>query len=151
MRVTVGKIKLASSTALALLGLGDLYVHIAQRGDPALALAACAWSVDLAVSCLATTLSFAAFPRTRRSDLARTTLLVLVLIQIADRAVFGELRLASLAADAAGAYGVFAASCLERLRTLVRDDPSAPFSIVYPEDRRRRRRSMKAAAPTVLG
>ena len=62
---------------------------------------------------------------------------------------FGAL---ALLADALGVLAVFVPSFIERFRSLTRADPHEPFSMVYPNDRRRRRRStspVRAAARVV--
>ena len=129
--VTVGRVKLASVAALVLLVAAGAYVHLAQRTDAGVAEVAGTWSTHLAASCVAAFLSFAAFPATRRSDLARTVAMALLLLEVGDRLMFGAWRWADVAADVA-------ASCLERLRGLMRNAPETPFSIAYPGDRRRR-------------
>jgi hypothetical protein len=144
MRITVGRVKLASIAALACVVLGGSYMYLAQHGDAAPAGTDGAWPLHLVGAYVAATLSFAAFPSTRRADLARTTLMALLLMEIVDRLVFGRLNLANIVADAVGAYAVFASSCLERLRAVMRSDPHAPFSVVYPGDRRRRRRASRS-------
>jgi hypothetical protein len=87
-------------------------------------------------------------PATRRSDIAKGVTLLAVLIQLARRVCGYECDLLEVPCDALGAYAVFVSSCIERFRALNRADPYESFSLVYPNDRRRR--SKKPAKAAVL-
>lgn len=92
---------------------------------------------------LLTAVSFAAFPRLRRSDLARAALLLGGGIEVAQ--MFGH-RSASLgdwAADAVGVATVYGSSLIESARKMAREHGSVPFSAISAMERRSSRRASK--------
>lgn len=92
-----------------------------------------------------TAVSFAAFPRLRRADLARTALLLGGAVEIAQ--LFGG-RSASLIdwlADAAGIFTVYGSSLIESGRKMAREQGELSLASIAAMDRRRPRRIFKAA------
>jgi hypothetical protein len=90
-------------------------------------------------------ISFLAFPRMRRNDLAAAAVLLGASVEIAQ--LFTPDRTASfddLFADAVGVTLVYAISHIEQLRAMARKQGSASFSEIKAQNRRRRRR--RAAA-----
>jgi hypothetical protein len=142
MRVEVGTVKLFSGSLLAgaaaLVGAG-FFCETCPHEPSALALARIA---HLCLIFAITLLAFASLPTTRRSDIAKGVALLAVLIQLARRIAGYDWDLAEIPCDMLGAYAVFVTSCVERFRALNRSDPHEPFSLVYPNDRRRRSRKV---------
>jgi VanZ family protein len=90
-----------------------------------------------------TAVSFAAFPRMRRADLARAALVLGAGIEVAQ--LFGH-RSASFgdwAADAVGVLTVYGSSLIESARKMARDHGSVPFATLAAADRRRPRKTVK--------
>lgn len=90
-----------------------------------------------------TAVSFLAFPRMRRADLARTALILGAGIEAAQ--LFGD-RSASLgdwAADAVGVLTVYGSSLIESVRQTAREQGSVPFTTLAAGDRRRVRKTAK--------
>lgn len=85
--------------------------------------------------------SFLAFPRMRRNDLAIAAVLMGASIEVAQ--LFTSDRSASfgdLAADSLGVGVIFLASHIENLRSLARKQGNLSFSEIAAQDRRRRKR-----------
>jgi len=149
MRIEVGTIKLLSRVVLAVSGVivsvgffDEIMHHDASEIFLSRGAHAC-------ILYGLTLLAFAAMPATRRSDIAKTVTLFAVLIQLGRRLAGFECDILEVPCDALGAYAVFTASCVERLRALNRTDPHEPFSLVYPNDRRRQSRSAVRTAKVV--
>lgn len=140
MRIEVGTVRVSSVLALTAVGAAWACSLAAQNpaGD-----ANGEVIIQFLAAYLVTLLGFAGLPRTRRSDIFKVVILVAILGQLALLLGRGT-RLSALGADAAGALAVFVPSFMERFRSLVRADPHEPFSMVYPDNRRRR--SMRGAA-----
>lgn len=91
--------------------------------------------------------SFLAFPRSRRSDLTLAALVLGAAIEIAQ--IFDH-RTASLLdwmADASGILAVYAASMIETVRKMTREQGDLTFSQIAAMDRRRARRRVVAFEP----
>ena len=147
MRLEVGTVKLASRVCLGavLLGTGLGLFNEVVRHDPTLVTSGRAMhAFDL--YCV-TMLGFAAFPATRRSDIAKVAVLGAALLQIARLLSHHECDPFEMVFDVLGACAVFSGSFLERFRTLTRADPHEPFSMIYPSNRRASR-SRKSATPS---
>jgi len=146
MRVEVGTIKLLSCSLLAgaaaLVGAG-FFCEIRAHDPSAMALARIA---HLCLTFCLTLLAFAAMPSTRRSDIAKGVALLAILLQLARRMAGYDWDLLEVPCDVLGAYAVFVTSCIETFRALNRSDPHEPFSLVYPNDRRRRSRTLTQTA-----
>jgi len=146
MRLEVGAIKLFSRAVLAgfatLVGIG-FFNEICSHDPRGIVLAR---GAHTCIIYGVTLLAFASMPATRRSDIAKSIALVAVLIQLGRRVAGYDCDLLEVACDALGAYAVFVSSCIERFRALNRQDPHEPFSLVYPQDRRRRSKKPARAA-----
>lgn len=97
-----------------------------------------------------TAVSFAAFPRMRRSDLARAALILCGAAEVAQ--MFGG-RSASLAdwgCDAVGVLTVYGSSLIESARKMARDHGDLTFSTIAAMDRRQPRRTGKAIMTPVV-
>lgn len=99
--------------------------------------------------------SFLAFPRMRRNDLAIAAVLLGASVEVAQ--LFTSDRSASfgdLFADSLGVGVIYAASHIENLRSLARKRGGATFSEIAAQDRRRGARRLEpviqAAFPTSL-
>lgn len=95
--------------------------------------------------------SFVAFPRMRRNDLALAAVMLGASVEVAQ--LFTADRSASLAdlgADALGVGVVYLSSQIEGLRKLARDKGAMSFREIKASDRRRTRRR-PASAPTLVG
>jgi VanZ family protein len=93
--------------------------------------------------------SFVAFPRMRRNDLALAAVVLGASVEVAQ--LFTADRSASLAdlgADALGVGVVYLSSQIEGLRKLARDKGAMRFRDIKANDRRARRRP--ASAPTLV-
>lgn len=89
--------------------------------------------------------SFLAFPRMRRNDLAIAALVLGAGVEVAQ--LFGG-RSASVLdwlADAAGVATIYGASMIETVRKLVRDQGDQTFAEIAAADRRRTRRRLAVA------
>ncbi len=90
-----------------------------------------------------TAISFLAFPRLRRADLARAALILGAGVEIAQ--MFGH-RSASIAdwtADAVGILAVYGSSQIESLRQAARDHGYQTFAALAQRNRRKSRRMPK--------
>jgi hypothetical protein len=146
MRLEVGTVRAACEAALLATMAACGYGLFTERqwGGGLTALSLCA--VHFAATYLVTVFSFAAFARSRRTDMVRIVILVALLAEIVRFLLAGGFGLLDLASDAAGAFAVLVPSFLERFRSLVRSDPKETFSMVYPNDRRRRSRTVSIAS-----
>jgi hypothetical protein len=91
--------------------------------------------------------SFLAFPRMRRTDLAVAAVMLGASVEVAQ--MFTSDRSASfgdLFADSLGVTAIFLASHIEQLRSLARERGAMSFSDIAAQDRRRRARR---AAPEI--
>lgn len=137
-------------TARAVLLFGSLAAAILMLG-PFQGMEASFGLTDKSAHALAfgglTAVSFAAFPRMRRWDLARAALLLGGAAEVAQ--MFGG-RSASLAdwgADAVGVMTVYGSSLIESARKMARDHGSLPFSSIAAMDRRKSRPSIPVISP----
>lgn len=97
-----------------------------------------------------TAVSFAAFPRMRRSDLARAALILGGAAEVAQMFGGRSASLADWAADAAGIGTVYGSSLIESARKMARDHGALPFSTITAMDRRRARKTGKAVMPPIV-
>ncbi|WP_419317375.1 VanZ family protein [Caulobacter sp. ErkDOM-E] len=77
-----------------------------------------------------TAVSFAAFPRMRRSDLARAALILGGAAEVAQMFGGRSASLADWAADAVGILTVYGSSLIESARKMARDHGNLPFSAI---------------------
>jgi len=97
-----------------------------------------------------TAVSFAAFPRMRRSDLARAALILGGAAEVAQMFGGRTASLADWAADAVGIVTVYGSSLIESARKMAREHGAVPFSAIEAMDRRAVRNTAKAViTPTV--
>ncbi|MDI1365429.1 MAG: VanZ family protein [bacterium] len=89
-----------------------------------------------------TALSFAAFPRMRRTDLARTVLILGGAVEVAQLFSGRSASLADWAADAVGVVTVYGSSLIESARKMARDHGALPLSTILATDRRRSRKAV---------
>ena len=151
MRVEVGMVRSACCGGLALVAAMFATALLAPAPVWAVSFLASRHTFRFVSAYILTLMAFAAFPKGRRTDLAKATVLAGICLEILRRLLGRELHFTNLLAEAAGAYAVLVPSFLERFRALARSDPSEPLSFVYPNDRRRRRRwsaSPKSTAST---
>ncbi len=97
-----------------------------------------------------TAVSFAAFPRMRRWDLARAALILGAAAEVAQ--MFGD-RSASLGdwtADAVGVLTVYGSSLIESARKMARDHGDLAFSTIAAMDRRQPRKIGKAIMTPIV-
>ena len=85
-----------------------------------------------------TAVSFAAFPRMRRSDLARAALILGGAAEVAQMFGGRSASLADWAADAVGIVTVYGSSLIESARKMAREHGALPFSTITAMDRRAR-------------
>ena len=90
-------------------------------------------------------LSFLAFPRARRNDLAIAALVLSAALETARTIGHPAGVLADWVADAAGVAAVYAASMIETVRKLVRDHGDVSFAKIAERDNRRSRRRRATA------
>ncbi len=151
MRIEVGMVRSTCRISLAMVSGACAVTLLAPTPDWAAPFMASAHGVRLVGAYILTLMAFAAFPKGRRTDLAKATVLGGICLEILRRLLGHDLHFTYLFAEAAGAYAVLIPSFLERFRALTRSDPSEPLSLVYPNDRRRkRRRSAKATSSSPL-
>lgn len=96
-----------------------------------------------------TAVSFAAFPRMRRWDLARAALLLGGATELAQMLGDRSASLGDWAADAVGVFTVYGSSLIESARKMAREHGALPFSTIAEMDRRRPRATRPLLAPTV--
>ncbi len=90
-------------------------------------------------------ISFLAFPRMRRNDLAVAAVLLGASVEVAQLfTVDRSGSISDLLADVAGVGGVYLASHIEALRALARQRGSATFAEIAAQDRRRATRRPSA-------
>ena len=147
MRLEVGTVRTVSEGALFAAIAACGYGLLAQQPweHPLAAPALCA--VHFVAAYGVTILAFATFARSRRTDLVKIVIMAAILGEIVQPVLGRALNIYDLASDVIGAFAVFVPSFMERFRSLVRSDPHEPFSMVYPNDRRRRR-SIKSSTPS---
>lgn len=143
MRVEVGAINKISGVTLAGVAACYVYKMFITSAPGAAAPVGFGVATHCIIGYVLTTLSFLAFPRTRRVDLVKVVVLVAALVEIANAMIGRNCEPNNIIADGLGALAVLVPSMMERFRALVRADPNEPLSFVYPAERRRsdRRRS----------
>lgn len=97
-----------------------------------------------------TAVSFAAFPRMRRSDLARAALILGGAAEVAQMFGGRTASLADWAADAVGIVTVYGSSLIESARKMAREHGALPFSAITAMDRRTRRNKDKAVITSIV-
>ncbi|ALL13763.1 VanZ family protein [Caulobacter henricii] len=126
--------------ARAVLALGAATATILMLG-PFQGLEAVLGLTDKSAHALAfgalTAVSFAAFPRLRRSDLAQAALILGGAAEIAQMFGGRTASLADWAADAVGIGTVYGASLIESARKMARDHGHLPLSTIIALDRRK--------------
>jgi len=96
-----------------------------------------------------TAISFAAFPRMRRADLARAALILGAGIEVAQLFGHRSASIADWAADAVGVATVYGSSLIESARKMAREHGDLPFTVIAAADRRRSRKSAKGVLTPV--
>lgn len=91
-----------------------------------------------------TAVSFAAFPRMRRWDLARAALILGGAAEVVQMLGDRSASLGDWAADAVGVLTVYGSSLIESARKMARDHGNLSFSTIAAMDRRQPRRTGKA-------
>jgi hypothetical protein len=91
-----------------------------------------------------TAISFAAFPRMRRADLARAALILGGAVEIAQLLGGRSASMGDWIADAIGVGTIYGASLIESGRKLARDHGTVPFTTIMAMDHRRARKASKA-------
>lgn len=94
-----------------------------------------------------TAVSFLAFPRMRRNDLAIAAILLGASAEVAQLFADRSASFGDLAADAAGVGVIFFASHIEAIRREARERGFVTFKDIKAENNRRRRRRRKTVAP----
>jgi VanZ family protein len=97
-----------------------------------------------------TAISFAAFPRMRRADLARTALILGAGIEVAQLFGHRSASIADWAADAVGVVTVYGSSLIESARKMARDHGNLPFATIAAADRRRSNKAVKGVLTPVV-
>jgi VanZ family protein len=140
------------NTARAVLALGAVTVTVLTLG-PFQGAEKIFGLTDKAAHAIAfgglTAISFAAFPRMRRADLARTALILGAGIEVAQ--LFGH-RSASImdwAADAMGVATVYGSSLIESARKMAREHGDLPFTLIAAANRRQSRKGTKGVLTPV--
>ena len=94
-------------------------------------------------------LSFLAFPRLRRADLAIAALVLGAAIEVAQIIAHRDGDIADWLADAAGVLAIYGASMIETVREMAREQGELTFAQIAARNRRRdRRRRATAFTPT---
>ncbi|WP_297506563.1 VanZ family protein [uncultured Caulobacter sp.] len=91
--------------------------------------------------------SFLAFPRMRRHDLAVAALVMGAAVEVAQIFAHRDGNLPDWLADAAGILTVYGASMIETVRSLARQQGQLTFAQIAARDRRRGRRAALAFDP----
>lgn len=94
-----------------------------------------------------TAVSFAAFPRMRRWDLARAALLLGGAAELVQMLGDRSASLGDWAADAVGVFTVYGSSLIESARKMAREHGAVPFSTLAEMDRRRPRAAKPVLTP----
>lgn len=93
--------------------------------------------------------SFLAFPRLRRNDLAIAALVLGAAVEVAQIIAHRDGNIADWLADAAGILTIYGASMIETVRKMAREQGDLTFAQIAALDRRRgRRRRATAFSPT---
>ncbi|PIB91498.1 antibiotic resistance protein VanZ [Caulobacter sp. FWC2] len=93
--------------------------------------------------------SFLAFPRMRRNDLAIAALVLGAAVEVAQIIAHRDGNIADWLADAAGILTIYGASMIETVRKLAREQGDLTFAQIAALDRRRGRRQRATAfSPT---
>ena len=145
MRIEVGTVNKLSQAALAVAALAYGYWTLAPTSRSTGGIVEWAEATRFAAVYGLTMLAFAAFPHRRRTDLIKVVILVSVLLEIGRYLIGHGLDPLNPVAETVGAIAVLVPSFMERFRSLTRADPYEPFSMIYPNDRRRLR--TQAASP----
>jgi VanZ family protein len=94
--------------------------------------------------------SFLAFPRMRRNDLAIAALVMGAAIELAQLIAHRDGNIPDWIADAAGILTIYGASMIETVRKMAREQGGLTFAQIAAQDRRRgRRRHATAFEPAV--
>ena len=144
MRIEVGTVNKLSQAALALSALAYACWRLAAA--PIAAFLPWAGAAEFMAGYGLAALAFAAFPHRRRMDLIKAVILVGALAEIAGYLLGRGYDPLNLFAETGGAVAVLVTSFMERFRSLARAAPHEAFSMVYPNDRRRRS-SLRSASP----
>jgi hypothetical protein len=139
MRIEVGAVNKLSQVALAVAALAYGYWTLVPTAGSTGTIVERADAAQLAAGYGLTMLAFAAFPHRRRTDLIKVVILASALMEIARYLLGHGLDPLNPVAETVGAIAVLVPSFIERFRSLTRADPYEPFSMIYPNDRRRLR------------
>jgi hypothetical protein len=150
MQVEVGTINKLSRAAMVAGAAAFAYWTVAPLSMPIHGLLAGEDAVQFAAGYGMTMLAYLGFPRQRRSDLTKTVIMASALLEILRALVGHGCDPFNFAAGAAGSLAVLAASGIERFRSLTRVDPKEPFSMAYPNDRRKPRYLFRRAPKPVV-
>jgi hypothetical protein len=140
---TVNKISRVCSAGAAVVSAIALFAvpNTGPAGAPERAIATC-----FAAGYCLTMLAFSGFPRARRTDIVKVIVAAGALLEVGRYLIGAGYDGWAVVATTAGATAVLVTSFVERFRLLVRIDPTEPFSMVYPINRRRR-----ATKPSTVG
>jgi len=94
-------------------------------------------------------IAFLAFPRSRRNDLMVAALILGAAVEVAQMFDHREASLLDWLADAAGVWIVYAASMIETVRKMAREQGDTTFADIAAMDRRRARRRSVTFEPSV--
>jgi hypothetical protein len=134
---------LAGSLTVAVLTLGPFQGAEANFGLSDKAAHAIAFGGLLAVS-------FLAFPKMRRNDLAVAALVMGAAIEVAQVIAHRDGNIPDWLADAFGILTIYGASMIETVRKMARDQGELSFAQIAALDRRRGRRQAVAFEPTTV-
>jgi hypothetical protein len=134
---------LGGSLTVAVLTLGPFQGAEANFGLSDKAAHAIAFGGLLAVS-------FLAFPKMRRNDLAVAALVMGAAIEVAQVIAHRDGNIPDWLADAFGILTIYGASMIETVRKMARDQGELSFAQIAALDRRRGRRQAVAFEPTTV-
>jgi hypothetical protein len=146
MRIEVGTVNKLSRVAMVVGAAAYGYWTLAPTSGPIRGFLTGADAAQFAAGFGMTMLAFVAFPTRRRTDLAKAVVLASAVLELLRYLIGHGCDPLNFAAGALGALAVLATSGIERFRSLTRAGPSDPFSMAYPNDRRKRRRSPRSSA-----